>query len=254
MSNKKSRKRSSPPPIPSSRTHSIPKHGQKRRRQRGINRKKQVRNLSLLILLILFWTVILKSCFSSSPQVSYVNPWSISSEVYSYEPALDAKTAEYGITDFQDILLCIMQVESAGLGNDVMQASESLSLPLNTLNPEESIDQGVSFFADLLTKANRLGLDLNSVIQAYNYGSGFLDYIYENGGQYSFELAEEFSRIHSNNEQVPYVNEISQAKNGGYRWNYGNMFYVDLVNRYLQELQSERASAAETEASDLQTP
>lgn len=204
----------------------------------------------MLILLILFWTVILRCCFSSSPEVSYVNPWTVSSEVYSYEPALDAKAAEYGIADYQDILLCIMQVESAGLGNDVMQASESLSLPLNTLNPEESIDQGVSFFADLLAKANRLGIDLNSVIQAYNFGSGFLDYIYENGGQYSFELAEEFSRIHSNNQKVPYVNEISQAKNGGYRWNYGNMFYVDLVNRYLQELQSERASAG-SEGSDL---
>lgn len=94
-----------------------------------------------------------------------------------------------------------MQVESAGLGNDVMQASESLSLPLNTLNPEESIEQGVSFFASLLSKADRLGLDLNSVIQAYNYGSGFLDYVYEHGGIYSFELAEEFSRINSGNEK-----------------------------------------------------
>lgn len=139
-----------------------------------------------------------------------------------------------------------MQVESAGLGNDVMQASESLSLPLNTLNPEESIEQGVSFFASLLSKADRLGLDLNSVIQAYNYGSGFLDYVYEHGGIYSFELAEEFSRINSGNEKVEYINEISSAKNGGYRWNYGNMFYVDLVNRYLQELHEERAAANES--------
>ncbi|OLU36307.1 lysozyme family protein [Ileibacterium valens] len=227
------RKRTSPPPVPSD-------IKRRKKRKRTINRLKQARNLSFLILILLGWTFLSKSCFSSSHNTVYVNPWAISENVYAYEPALDAKAAEYGISDYEDILLCIMQVESAGSGNDVMQASESLSLPLNTLNPEESIEQGVSFFASLLAKADRLGLDLSSVIQAYNYGSGFLDYVYENGGSYSFELAEEFSRIHSGNEKVEYVNEISSSKNGGYRWNYGNMFYVDLVNRYLQELQSQR--------------
>ncbi|WP_286356436.1 lysozyme family protein [Ileibacterium valens] len=232
-------KRTTPPPVPS-------KIRRKKKRRRTINRLKQIRNLSFLVLILLGWTFLFRSCFSSSQESVYVNSWAISDDVYAYEPALDAKAVEYGISDYEDILLCIMQVESAGLGNDVMQASESLSLPLNTLNPEESIEQGVSFFASLLSKADRLGLDLNSVIQAYNYGSGFLDYVYEHGGIYSFELAEEFSRINSGNEKVEYINEISSAKNGGYRWNYGNMFYVDLVNRYLQELHEERAAANES--------
>lgn len=156
---------------------------------------------------------------------------------------LDQAVAENGIPEYKDILLCIMQTESAGLGEDVMQASESLDLPLNSLNPQDSINQGTAFFASLLEKGNRLGVDLDTVIQAYNYGSGFIDYVYSNGGKYSMQLSEAFSREHSNNIQVPYSNEISDAYNGGTRWNYGNMFYTQLVDRYLQKLQETRAES-----------
>ncbi len=83
-----------------------------------------------------------------------------------------------------------------------------------------------------LKRAKQLGVDGDSIVQAYNYGGGFLDYVAKNGKKYSFELAESFAKQHSGGVRVTYKNAISTAKNGGWRYNYGNMFYVMLVQQY----------------------
>ena len=69
--------------------------------------------------------------------------------------------------------------------------------------------------------------------QAYNYGGGYLEYVATNGKKHTFTLAENFSREHADGVKVDYKNPIAIAKNGGWRYNYGNMFYVELVNQYL---------------------
>ena len=114
-----------------------------------------------------------------------------------------------------------------------MQSSESMGLPPNSLDTESSIRQGCKYFSELIDKADRLGCDLDSVIQAYNYGGGFLDHVASHGGKYSFELAQAFAEEKSGGVRVPYKNEISVAENGGWRYDYGNMFYVRLVSQYL---------------------
>ena len=61
--------------------------------------------------------------------------------------------------------------------DDVMQASESLGLPPNTIeDPERSIKVGIRYFADMLEKA---GGDIKLTLQAYNFGGGFIDYANE---------------------------------------------------------------------------
>ena len=116
-----------------------------------------------------------------------------------------------------------------------MQSSESAGLPVNTLGTEDSIKQGCKYFSELVAKADKLGCDMDAIIQAYNYGSGFLDFVARNGKRYTFELAQEFSRQHSGGVKVTYKNEISTPINGGWRYNYGNMFYVKLVRQYLTQ-------------------
>lgn len=190
---------------------------------------------------------------TSAPVVENVDPWAISDQVYNYEDLITNMAIEYGIEPYKNILLCITQVESAGAGQDVMQASESLDLPLNSLSPYESVRQGVSYFASLLERGTQLGVDLNCVIQSYNYGAGFLDFAAQNGGTYSFEMAQEFARIHSNNEKVDYTNPIAVERNGGFRYNYGNMFYVELVNRYLERLEAMQAQESAAQASQSQS-
>ena len=90
----------------------------------------------------------------------------LSAEVLAYRPMVERYAAQYGISEYVNVLLAIMQVESGGMLEDVMQSSESMGLPPNSLDAESSIRQGCRYFAELLAKADRLGCDLDSAIQA----------------------------------------------------------------------------------------
>ena len=158
----------------------------------------------------------------------------LSDQVLDYRPDVEAAAEEYGISEYVPCLLAIMQVESKGKGGDVMQASESMGLSPNTLTAEESICQGCRYFAELLRRAEVLGCDSDSVIQAYNYGIGYLDYAAaEGGGIHTSALGEEYARIRSDGRKHPYFHPIAIRSNGGWKYSYGNMFYVRLVKRYL---------------------
>ena len=70
-------------------------------------------------------------------------------------------------------------------------------------------------------------------VQSYNYGGGYIDYVASNGKKHSFTLAENFARNKSGGKKVTYTNPVAVARNGGWRYAYGNMFYVELVSQYL---------------------
>ncbi len=150
---------------------------------------------------------------------------------------VDEAALQYDILDHLDELKAIVEVESNGQSEDVFQSSESAGLPPNSLGVDESIDQGVRYYRLLLDKAELLGVDQDAVYQAYNYGSGYLDFVAQHGKQHIQELAEEFSRIHSNGRIVTYPNQIAVESNGGWRYDYGNMFYVCFMsNSFIKHL------------------
>ena len=157
---------------------------------------------------------------------------SVTADVLKHQPMVEKYAQEYGISEYVSTLLAIIQVESGGKLPDVMQSSESLGLPPNTLDTEASVQQGTKYFADLLRSAKASGVNENTVIQAYNYGGAFIDYVAKRGSSYSFELAESFAKERSGGSKVTYSNPIAVKKNGGWRYRYGNMFYVDLVSQY----------------------
>ena len=167
----------------------------------------------------------------------YYGGANLSAAVLAHRPMVERYAAQYGISEYVNVLLAIMEVESGGTLEDVMQSSESMGLPPNSLDTESSIQQGCKYFSELIEKSKRLKCDLDSVIQAYNYGGGFLDYVASHGGKYSFELAQAFAEEKSGGVRVSYENEISVAENGGWRYDYGNMFYVRLVSQYLYAAQ-----------------
>ncbi|HES4362018.1 lipoprotein, NLP/P60 family [Streptococcus pneumoniae] len=113
----------------------------------------------------------------------------VSAEVLAHKPMVEKYAKEYGVEEYVNILLAIIQVESGGTAEDVMQS--------------------------------------------YNYGGGFLGYVANRGNKYTFELAQSFSKEYSGGEKVSYPNPIAIPINGGWRYNYGNMFYVQLVTQYL---------------------
>ena len=93
--------------------------------------------------------------------------------VMYYQPVVQKYAEQNGIPEYTDVLLAIMQVESGGKLTDIMQSSGSAGLPNDSLEEESSIRQGCTYFAHLLSKGKSLDCDLDCIIQAYNYGSGF---------------------------------------------------------------------------------
>lgn len=140
----------------------------------------------------------------------------VSAAVLRYEPLVMAAAVKYGVEEHVQLLLAKMMQESGGRLPDVMQSSESIGLPRNTItDPAVSIDVGVSYFAEVLKKADG---DVKLTLQSYNFGIGFIDYAKKRGG-YSKENAVAFSNMMA-------------AKNGWRR--YGDINYVDNVLRYLK--------------------
>ncbi|GAA0446108.1 bifunctional lysozyme/C40 family peptidase [Virgibacillus salarius] len=169
---------------------------------------------------------------NSGDSIHDIDSISVTEDVLKHQPMVEKYAKEYGISEYVSTLLAIIQVESGGKLPDVMQSSESLGLPPNSLDTEASIKQGTKYFSDLLHSAERNGVDGNTAIQGYNYGGAFIDYVAKRGSSYSFELAESFAKERSGGSKITYSNPIAVKKNGGWRYLYGNMFYVDLVSQY----------------------
>ncbi|MGM0874728.1 MAG: lysozyme family protein [Bacillota bacterium] len=132
-----------------------------------------------------------------------------------YEPLVTKYAQKYGIESYVQLLLAKIMQESGGRLPDVMQSSESIGLPRNTIvDPEFSIDVGVKYFASVLKSAKG---DIKLALQSYNFGGGFIPYAQERGG-YSKEVAVAFSNMMA-------------SKLGWSR--YGDVNYVDNVLRYL---------------------
>ena len=155
--------------------------------------------------------------------------WHFPKTVLQHREMLERVAKEKGLSSDLEVLYAIMNVESGGRLKDVMQSSESMGLPVNTLDTEDSIEQGLSYYKELKEKTRELSLDDKSLWQAYNYGIGFLYYVKEHGGQYQDSLAENFAKEQSGGKLVAYKNKLATKENGGYRYQYGNMFYARLI-------------------------
>lgn len=187
--------------------------------------------LPILLIAGLFFAVISSEDDDDQPASNITaEAMNLSAEVYQHKSMVEKYCKEFGISEQVMVILAIMQVESGGKGGDVMQASESLGLPVNTLGTEASIKQGVKYFASLLKGAKAVGADLNTAIQSYNYGGGFTGYISKHGKKYTLELAKSFARDKSGDKKVTYTNPVAED---GWRYAYGNMYYVTLISQYL---------------------
>ncbi|WP_334196131.1 bifunctional lysozyme/C40 family peptidase [Muricomes intestini] len=186
-----------------------------------------------LLSLLIFVAVFISDEDSGNGSDVDIAASNLSQEVLAHKPMVEKYAREYGIEEYVSYLLAIMQVESGGRGVDVMQSIESAGVSQNSFSVEKSIKQGCKYFATLLKYSKKKGCDISTVIQSYNYGEGFIDYVASHGKKYTFELAENFAREKSSGNKVTYTNPVAVKKNGGWRYSYGNMFYVPLVSQYL---------------------
>ena len=129
----------------------------------------------------------------------------------------------YGVSEYVDLLLAIIAQESGGDAErtpDIMQCSASKGLPNNAItDPIESIRQGIFYFSGLLDSGTEKGVDMDTVIQSYNFGGGYQDYVEsECAGHHSENTAREFSD--------------RMCAQYGYSF-YGDVLYVEHVRSFL---------------------
>ena len=130
---------------------------------------------TVIICLLLFLFILTADDEENSTSHFDFSGLNLSEEVLKHQPTVEKYAKEYGVSDYVNYLLAIMQVESGGTGTtDVMQASESLGLPLNSLSTEESIKQGCKYFSELLKSAESKGCDINTVYKPITMAAALL--------------------------------------------------------------------------------
>ncbi|MFC0234344.1 lysozyme family protein [Vagococcus entomophilus] len=152
------------------------------------------------------------------------------------------------ISKYVNLVLAIIWEESGGDSQknpDIMQSSESAGHKIT--NPEESIQAGTKLLASLIKQGkDDQVLDI-AVLQAYNYGSGFLDWLKEKNFKYSFETGKNYAAEKAKSKTIAYANPIAEKMGYSWRYAYGNMFYVKLVTQHITQETGELVNIAKKE-------
>lgn len=151
----------------------------------------------------------------------------VSEQVQQYRPVIQQYAAQYGMSDYVELIMAVMMQESGGTGGDPMQAAEG---PFNTQYPHTpngitdpiySIQCGIQELKSCLEAAGAESpMDLDHIslaLQGYNFGNGYISWAVDQYGGYSAANAKEFSQI--------------QAQRHGWS-SYGDVEYVPHVLRY----------------------
>lgn len=173
------------------------------------------------------------------PEVSYA----INDTCESYRDTVAEMAQDYGMQDYVDLILAVMMQESAGDLVDIMQSSEG---QFNTRYPKEpngitdtqySLQCGILELRYALKEVGCSGpediQDIEIALQAYNFGTGYLHYMEEEGlDQWSVKSAQDYAK------QVCGGRKRSESdplrKTAGI-WDYGDQYYPEHVLRYYPE-------------------
>ncbi len=200
-----------------------------------LKKKSWIRYLFQIVLLLL---LVIGS------YLAYRN-YRILKQIHQYDAQVEAAVKEQGIPEYKDLALSIIFTETKGVGDDPMQSSESAhGQPNQITESNRSIEQGVSYLSEAIAKSDAANTDLWTAVQAYNFGLEYIDYIADNGGKNTLELAEKYSRdilspLLGNDDQTKYryMGLHSFIYNGGYLYhNGGNLFYAELVKLNEQKI------------------
>ena len=205
----------------------------KRRARMREERARAIRRQRILAVFATFAVILLIAGGTLLKQKAWAQS-SLSEKVLDYRDTVKKYAKKEKIEKYTDVLLAIMMAESKGEGSDVMQSSESKGLERNSLEPEESIEQACIYFAALIEIAKNLDIkDDKALIQSYNFGPGYLNYIAKHGKKHKESLAIEYAKEHSGGEKVRYMHIYAIKKNGGWIYKFGNMFYEAIVEEYM---------------------
>ena len=152
--------------------------------------------------------------------------------VLTYESLVKEILAE------DDIKNTTSYTETKGKTDDVMQSSESSTGVTNSITDQkESIRQGVRVLSDNLEEAVHHKVDPWTAVQAYNFGKTYIDYVADNGGVNTVELANAYSKDvvapslgNTSGETYTYYQPVAMYYGGGKLYtNGGNIYYAKEV-------------------------
>lgn len=199
-------------------------------------RKRKKSNLLFVLLLFVFVLIVANLIKQPAPQKLPLFDLDPFAQAKKYQPLIYEELAKYHLENYTTVVIALMQQESHGKGGDPMQASESAGLPPNTIqDPKQSIEAGVKHFQRSLTYGENKKVDFPTIIQAYNMGIGYIDYVAQHGGKHSEELAKQFSL-----KQVQAKPTLYQCRgdksNFRYPYCYGDFSYSTKVTKNIQTL------------------
>lgn len=177
--------------------------------------------LLLLIIITSSATIILineqKSRDNSDVNTGNLN---LSPQVLAWKPEVEKYAKQFGVSQYEDLILAVIEQESGGVAVDVMQSSqcgyntEYPNGPNGITDPDYSIYCGIQELKEDITKSGAINpSDIQGIslaLQAYNFGEGFIDFAKARGG-YSLEVAQAFSNMEgSNYGDINYVPHVFQ--------------------------------------------
>lgn len=133
---------------------------------------------------------------------------------------------KYNIPDkYLPYILAQATQESGGKEPDIFQASESkYNGQMGMIkSAEESIEHAMKRWREIIDEIDRRKLifSVELVLQTYNFGSGYLDWVANHGRKWTEENAESFSK-----------HKLATLKNWNYN-KYGDIHYIKNIYRYL---------------------
>ena len=140
---------------------------------------------------------------------------------------------KHQVEEHVDVLLAMMMQESGGRGSDPMQSSESLCGAVGCIeDPEESIEQGVAYFAKNLQVADG---DVELAVQAYNFGTGFVHYVDKQEASFNQALTIQFSQEMYEKAEDKSIYTCLREEAKEYDACYGDIYYARDVMKYKNE-------------------
>ncbi|MCM3570614.1 lysozyme family protein [Neobacillus mesonae] len=155
--------------------------------------------IGVVFTLVLMCGLLLGIQTSQQDQVSNINsPFgtaNVPPNIAQWRGLVLEYSTKNGIPEYTDFLLALMYQEIGSSQTlDIMQSSESTGLPPNAIqDPVMSVNAGVRHFKSVLEKGEKAGVDFATIVQSYNYGTGYIDFVAARGGKHSVELAQQFS-------------------------------------------------------------
>lgn len=159
-----------------------------------------------------------------SGQQSVSASQSLPPAVEAYRGQIQSIFAKHSLGEYVDLGLAIMAYESAGVGTDPMNSSESIfntkyvQMPGGILDPLYSIEiaaQTLQYLKDLAKIQGPEDIEkIRLVVQAYNFGGSYIEWaLAHRDGGYTINNAQEFSDMRAAEFKIPVYGDVSYVPN-----------------------------------------